>query len=140
MEELAALLGRERLLLEQLLFKLVELRALLADGEVRFLPWAAAEVDGAAARLRQAELHRALVVNRIAAESGVDDSALSLRMLARTTPEPYAAIFGAQRTAFLEMTGELRECVASCSASAGDGASFVNHTLNRVLVEVGGTS
>jgi len=135
MEELACLLGRERLLLERLLFKLVELRSLLTAGEARFLPWAAGEVDHATARLREAELHRALMVNKLAADAGMDDSALSLEMLARTTPEPYAGIFADQRRAFRALTTELRACVANCSAIAGDGASFVTEVLNRVVVE-----
>lgn len=135
MEELACLIGRERLLLERLLFKLVELRAMLAAGEARFLPWAADEVDRATAHLRAAELHRALMVNKIAAEAGMDDSALSLRMLARTTPQPYAAIFAEQRRAFRALTTELRECVASCSTVAGDGASLVTEVLDRVVFE-----
>lgn len=135
MEELACLLGRERLLLERLLFKLVELRALLIAGEARFLPWAAGEVDHATARLREAELHRALMVNKLASAAGMDDSALSLRMLARTTPEPYAAIFAEQRRGFRTLTIELRECVASCAAIAGDGADFVTEVLDRVIVE-----
>lgn len=139
MEELACLLGRERLLLERLLFKLVALRALLVAGEARFLPWAAGEVDHATAHLREAEVHRALMVNKIAADSGMDDSALSLRMLSRTTPEPYAAIFSDQRRAFRALTVELRECVTHCSAIAGTGQSFVTDVLNRVVLEADAT-
>jgi hypothetical protein len=135
MEELACLLGRERLLLERLLFKLVELRMLLTAGEARFLPWAAGEVDEATTRLREAELHRALMVNKIAADAGLDDSALSLRMLARTTPEPYAAIFAAQRRTFRALTIEVMTCVANCSSIAGDRASLVNEALDRVVIE-----
>jgi hypothetical protein len=135
MEELACLLGRERLLLERLLFKLVELRALLQGGEARFLPWAAGEVDHATARLREAELHRALMVSKLAEDAGMDDSTLSLRMLAHTTPEPYARIFSEQRRAFRELTTELRDCVTSCTTMAGDGASFVTEVLNRVVVD-----
>jgi len=132
MEEFTRLLGDERLLLERLVFRMVELRALLVAGECRFLPWAAHEVDVAAARLREAELRRALAVHRLAAESGVDDGALSLRMLARTTPAPYAAIFADQHRAFRSLTTELRACVADCGALAGDGASLVSEVLERV--------
>ncbi|MEO6713120.1 MAG: hypothetical protein ABIM89_06795 [Mycobacteriales bacterium] len=135
MEELAALLGRERLLLERLLYKLVELRALLAAGEVRFLPWAAGEVDHAVAHLREAELHRALMVNRIATDAGIDDAKVSLHMLALTSPEPFAAIFAGQRRTFRALTAEVRECVAACSAAAGDGAHLVDETLRRVVLD-----
>jgi hypothetical protein len=135
MEELACLLGRERLLLERLLFKLVELRGLLQAGEARFLPWAAGEVDDAAARLREAEVHRALMVSKLAAEAGMDEAALSLRMLSRTTVAPYAGIFAEQRRAFRALTTELHECVISCTTIAGDGGSFVSEVLDRVVVD-----
>lgn len=135
MEELACLLGREHLLLERLLFKLVELRALLVAGEARFLPWAAGEVDRAVGHLREAELHRAIMVNKIAADAGIDDSQISLRTLAMTTAAPYADIFAEQRRVFRTLTRELRECVADCTAAAGDGASLVSETLHRVVVD-----
>ncbi|MEP7054344.1 MAG: hypothetical protein ABI912_03775 [Actinomycetota bacterium] len=138
MEELACLLGRERLLLERLLFKLIELRALLQAGEARFLPWAAGEVDHATARLREAELHRALMINKLAVEAGMDGSALSLQMLARTTPEPYAGIFSDQRRAFRALTKELHDCVATCTTIAGDGESYVTDILDRVVVDADG--
>jgi hypothetical protein len=135
MDELASLLGRERLLMEKLLFKLVELRQLLSTGEARFLPWAAEEVDRATARLREAELHRAVVVNKIAAAVGVDDCQLSLRALANTTPEPFGSIFADHRRAFLELTAEVSTALADCRAFAADGAAFVAKVLERVTVE-----
>jgi hypothetical protein len=58
-EALVELLGKERLLLELLAYRLVELRSLLVttgapDG--RFLGWAAEEVEDATAAVRTAEL------------------------------------------------------------------------------------
>ncbi len=132
MDELAGVLSREQLLLERLLFKLVELRELLAVGEARFLPWATEEVDRATARLKEAELHRALVVNRVAAAAGLSDAQLSLRALAESTPGPYAAIFASQRRTMLALTAELRDCLHRCRASAGDGESLVRDVLERV--------
>jgi hypothetical protein len=137
MDELAGVLSREQLLLEHQLFKLVELRELLANGESRFLPWAAEELDRATARLREAELHRALVVNRVAADVGRGDAGLSLRALAESTPEPYAAIFAGQRRAMLALTSELHECVRRCRDSAGDGESMVQQVLERVDKDAG---
>jgi hypothetical protein len=132
MDELAGLLGRERLLVEKLLFKLVELRQLLAMGEARFLPWAAEEVDRATVHLREVELHRALVVGRLAASSGVEESELSLRALANITPEPYGSIFADHRRALLDLTAELDDALTRCRAAAADGAAFVGEVLARV--------
>jgi AraC-like DNA-binding protein len=135
MDELAGVLGRERLLIEKLLFKLVELHQLLTIGEARFLPWAAEEVDRATARLRESELHRALIVNKIAARVGVADTQLSLRALANTTPEPFGSIFADHRRAFRELTSEVTEVLERCRALAEDGAVFVAEVLERVSVE-----
>ncbi|MER3405777.1 MAG: hypothetical protein C4289_11985, partial [Chloroflexota bacterium] len=72
MDELAGVLGRERRLLEVLLYKLVVCRQLLACGEARFLAWAAAEVERAVEKVREAELLRATLVARLAGELGVN--------------------------------------------------------------------
>ena len=72
MEALAALLTRERLLVELVVFKLVELRQLLLAGEARFLGWAAEEVERAdRCRSRQAELERAVLVTGLATDRGL---------------------------------------------------------------------
>jgi hypothetical protein len=58
MDALAALLTRERLLVELVVFKLVELRQLLLAGETRFLPWASEEVERAVRAVRVLEVER----------------------------------------------------------------------------------
>ena len=77
MEALVGLLTRERLLVELLVFKLVAMRQLLLAGETRFLPWAAEEVDRATVAVRDAELERAVLVDALAAERGLQEPTLS---------------------------------------------------------------
>src|ERR1700759_245167 len=100
MEELAALLNRERMLLELLLFKLVSLRQLLLANEVRFLPWAAEEGDRATAKVREAELRRSLAVEGLSvslhdgagqepASAVTAPSQVTLRTLTESAPEPW---------------------------------------------------
>ena len=113
MDELAGLLTRERRLLEVLLFKLVTARHLLAAGESRFLTWAAAEVQRATERVREAELLRATAVNRLARAAGIPDDALTLKALASQSPQPYQAIFEDHRAAFFELVAEIEEVTAA---------------------------
>jgi hypothetical protein len=61
MDELLAVLGRQQHVLEILLFRLLEARSLLANGEVRFLHLAAQDIDAACEAVREVELRRALL-------------------------------------------------------------------------------
>jgi hypothetical protein len=107
MDELARVLGHERRLLELLLFKLVEGKHLLAAGEARFLPYAAAEVERAMEKLQEAELRRSIRVHRLAADLAVPDTALTMTALANDSAEPFRTIFADHRQAFLELAAEI---------------------------------
>ena len=61
MDELLTVLGRQRHVLEILLFRLLEARSLLANGEVRFLHLAAQDIEAACESVREVELRRALL-------------------------------------------------------------------------------
>ena len=82
-QALADLLGRERLLLEILVYRLVELRSLLVTSgrpDGRFLAWAAEEVEDATAAVRAAELERAMLISQIADAAGVSGRVLDPRL------------------------------------------------------------
>jgi hypothetical protein len=140
MEELAGLLNRERMLLELLLFKLVSLRQLLLSGEVRFLPWAAEEVDRATAKVREAELRRSLAVEDLsvtlrqgaAAAVVTTPSPVTLRTLAESAPEPWRTIFAEHRRAFLELAADLEDAISATRRLAVSGGAAVTATLDRL--------
>lgn len=90
MEALARLLTREQLLLELLVFKLVEMRQLLLAGETRFLGWAGEEVERATSSVREAELERAVLATSLGASRGLDEP--SLRDLLADAPEPWRSL------------------------------------------------
>lgn len=131
MEELAGLLSRERLLLELLLFKLVTLRQLLVAGEVRFLPWAAEEVDRATTKVREAELRRSIAVEGMAGQSA-DAETLTLRTLAENAPEPWRTIFAEHRRAYLGLATDLEDALAATRRLAETGGAAVTATLDRL--------
>lgn len=90
MDELAAVLRRERDLLDQLRFRFVEIRLLLAAREIRYLRWATAEVDQARQRAQAADLLRAANIERIDASGR--SGPRTLRQLANASQGPWDGI------------------------------------------------
>ena len=105
--ELADTLTAERRLLEQLLFKLVEARLILAADEARFVGQAMAEVETVMERLRLFEQHRVDAVARLADALGEPPSRVTLSYLAEWAPEPYRTMFDHHRDHFLRLTEEI---------------------------------
>lgn len=132
MDELAAVLRKERHLLEILLFKLVEARHLLAASEMRFLAWAADEVERAVERVRGAEIERGFIVEKIARELNLSAESLTLRALAEETPEPYRSVFTDHRTAFLELVAEIETVAQANRKLAGQGMRGIQEVLQMI--------
>lgn len=101
-DELVDVLGCERHLLENLVFRLVEARGLLAAGEARFLGWAASDIEAASAAVREAELRRATVLSDLS--SGVLPT---MAELVRTSPEPWASLLADHRHDLGRLAGEV---------------------------------
>lgn len=131
MEKLATLLGRERLLLELLTFKLVELRQLLAAGETRFLDWASEEVERAVTGLRGVELERAVLLADATAEHGLADGA-SLRELVEQAREPWRTILAEHRESMASHAVEVEQELGACRHLARSGVGAVAETLDRI--------
>lgn len=104
--EISTIFWRERQLLELLLFKLEEEQLLLAAGRARFLAHATREVEAVLDEVKRAELARAVAVDALAAEIGLDPNP-SLRALIDVAPEPWRGIFTDHRDAFLAATQEI---------------------------------
>ncbi|MBI2709820.1 MAG: hypothetical protein HYX34_09005 [Actinobacteria bacterium] len=91
LDELVAVLQRERELLDQLRFRFIETRLLLAAREVRYLGWATAEAEQARRRARETDLVRAAAVQRWGS-AGVRTGVPTLRELATAVGGPVAGI------------------------------------------------
>jgi hypothetical protein len=113
MEELADALGRERLLLELLVFRLVGLRQLLVAGEGRFLGWAADEVEKAARSVRQCELTRAVLISSYADRHGLPDETLDPTALAGLADEPWRTMLSEHGDALRALAAEVDEHAAA---------------------------
>ena len=131
MQELADILGRERLLTELMLFKVVTLRQLLLAGEARFLSWAAEEVQRTEARLRAIELQRSLEVSRVVEELGIAPETVTLDILVRACEEPWRSVLAEHRRQLLLLHAELMEVARSVRRLAHEGSAAVTALMER---------
>lgn len=104
--DLAAVLWRQRDLLERLVYRLECEQLLLAAGRTRFLALATAEVEELMAQLRVVELQRAAAADGVATEAGLAPGA-GLEQLAAAVQPPWTGVLVEHREALLALTREL---------------------------------
>ncbi len=136
--DLANTLTAERRLLEQLLFKLIEARLILAADEARFVSQAMAEVETVMERLRFFEQHRTAAVARLADALGEPASKVTLSYLAEWAPEPYRTMFDDHRDHFHRLTDEIEQATVDNRRLATMAVQNLTATLGA-MVGGGGT-
>jgi FlgN protein len=104
--DLAAVLWRQRELLERLVYRLECEQLMLAAGRTRFLSLATGEVEDLLGRLRVLEVQRAEVADRVAAEAGLEPGT-GLEQLAGAVQPPWTGVLLEHREALIALTGEL---------------------------------
>lgn len=107
MEDLSAVLWRERELLETLLFKLEVEQLVLATGRSRWLPSAAREIEEVLDAIREIELLRAVEADALAATLGLQPNP-SLREIAEACDEPWRGIWLDHRESFTTVAEEIQ--------------------------------
>ncbi|MCU1675301.1 MAG: flagellar protein FlgN [Frankiales bacterium] len=140
MEQLADTLGRERLHVELLVYRLIELRQLLVAGEGRFLGWAAEEVERAARAVRQCELTRAVAVSSFADAIGISDEHLDLAGLVSRADEPWRTMLVDHGDALRSLAAEVDDQSAAVRRLSGitsrvAGARIETDAFTRVSAE-----
>jgi hypothetical protein len=130
MEALARLLARERLLVELLVFKLVEMRQLLLAGETRFLGWAAEEVERATVSVREAEIERAVIVTGIGDSRGLQEPTLT--ELVADAPEPWRSLLADDHKALRASAAEVAELLVVTRRLAEAGARSIGDSLGAL--------
>ena len=121
-DDVTEILRREHRLLDTLLFRLIEIRSLVAEGEARFLAWAAADVERVAEAVRECELRRASAVQQVAG------APLTLAELVERAPAPYGNVLA-------EHAVTLRRVVDEIEAVAAEGRELAEAGLARVAAE-----
>ncbi|MBT2501004.1 flagellar protein FlgN [Curtobacterium sp. ISL-83] len=105
--DLSAVLWRERELLELLTFKLEEEQLLLAAGRSRWVSHASREVEQVLERLRSTGLERAASSAEVAEEWGVPADAPLRDVVAAAPNGPWGEILAAHLTAMVQLTTQI---------------------------------
>lgn len=132
LQRLAEALWQERLVVEQLLYRLTCAKLLLASGEHRFVTQAMDEVGSEVERLHEVELQRARLVQEVGEVAGAADRDLSLDDLVRGTSGPWPRVFGNLRRAFRELAEEIETTTAVNQDLAEQGLLRVRDSLTAM--------
>src|SRR5690606_41403374 len=89
--DLVAQLGRQRQLVEYLLFKLLEAQLLLASDQAMFVPFAMAEIESVRVRIREDEEYREELLSERADEWDMAPWYLKLAFLAEQATDTHRA-------------------------------------------------
>ena len=139
MPDLAAVLWRQRELLEKLVYRLECEQLLLAAGRTRFLAQATAEVEALIEELHVVELQRAVAADDVARELGLEPGS-TLEELAGTAQPPWTEVLLEHRHALLSVTGELSALAETNKHLMAAGLKAVEQTLAGLGLRHGTTS
>ncbi|MFN0285055.1 MAG: flagellar export chaperone FlgN [Kineosporiaceae bacterium] len=128
MPDLAAILWRQRELLERLVYRLECEQLLLAAGRTRFLAQATSEVEALLEELHVVEVQRAAAADDVAREIGIEPGA-TLEELAGTAQPPWTEVLLEHRHALLSVTGELSALAETNKHLMSAGLKAVESTL-----------
>ena len=132
MDEFIALLNDQRQLLDDLLYRLVAARGVLAAGEIRFVARASAEIETVINEIYRAEGRRAEAIVQIAARLNISPKQITLRALAQAAPEPYRSVLEHLHGEFLRLTDEVERNIAMNKSLAAKGAAELGRMLSAL--------
>ena len=130
LDDLSALLWREREMLELLLFKLAEEQLILEADCIRWLPHAVRAVEMVIGEIRQIELERALAFDDALPEAAGDVDR-TLATLVTMTDGPWPQIFDGHRVALSDLTGAIRKVAESNHHALARGHAATRRALDR---------
>src|SRR3546814_16934634 len=120
MENLSAILWRERNLLESLLYRLEVEQLVLDSGKTRWLLQAANDVEQVVITIRQTELLSAVASDEVAASVGLEHNT-SLRDLAADVEGPRRQVLPEHSDAFALIPSDIAALSATTSATIPPG-------------------
>jgi hypothetical protein len=129
--DLAAVLWRQRELIERLCYRLECEQLLLANGRTSRLPLAVAEVETAVENMQVLEIQRAEAADRAAAELGLPAGS-GLTDLAAAAQPPWTEVFLEHRAALLSLTMELRSLAETNQALVNGGLSALQTAIESL--------
>lgn len=134
LQDLIDQLGRQRQLVEYLLFKLTEARLLLSSGQdVAFVPVALGEIEGVLDRMREEEQTREKLISLLAEEWAVESDKISLGYLVAESPEPYRTAFAGHKDEFMTLVDQIEEVTKENRRLAAAGLNRVQSTISGMV-------
>jgi hypothetical protein len=137
--DLAAVLWRQRELLERLVYRLECEQLLMAAGRTRFLGLATSEVEALLDELSVIELQRASFADRVAAGCGLEPGA-TLEEIAGSVQPPWTEVLIEHRHALLTLTAELSALAETNRHLMAAGMKAVESALASLGLRQGTTS
>lgn len=137
--DLAAVLWRQRELLERLVYRLECEQLLLAAGRTRWLSLATTEVETVLDELRVIEMQRAAAADRVSKELGLPLGA-TLEELAGSAQPPWTGVLLEHRQALLTLTGELSALAETNKHLMAAGMKAVESSLANLGLRTGTSS
>lgn len=126
--DLAAILWRQRELLERLVYRLECEQLLLASGRTRWLATATSEVEALLSELAVVEVQRAAIADTACREVGVPAGS-TLETLAAAAQPPWTGVLIDHRQVLLSLTGELSALAETNKHLMSAGMKAVESTL-----------
>jgi flagellar biosynthesis/type III secretory pathway chaperone len=137
--DLAAVLWRQRELLERLVYRLECEQLLLAAGRARWLAIATGEVESQLDELRVIELQRAAAADDVSRELHLPLGA-TLEELAGTAQPPWTGVLLEHRQALISLTGELSALAETNKHLMTAGMKAVESSLANLGLRTGTSS
>jgi len=137
--EVSTILWRERHLLELLVFKLDAQQLLIGSGRDRWLSHASDELELVLEELRHTELRRAIEVDAVAPELGLNPGA-TLAELAVAAPAPFDQLLRQHRDALLELAAEVRDRSRQNRDTLARGQGVVRDLIAAASVATSGSA
>jgi hypothetical protein len=136
--DLAAVLWRQRELLELLAYRLECEQLIMASGRNRWLRAATSEVESLLDEMTVIDMQRAAVSDTAARDLGLPSGA-TLEEIAGTAQPPWTEVLIEHRNALLAITAELAVLAEASRAMTAAGLAAVESTLTTLGGRVGAT-
>ena len=137
--DLAAILWRQRELMDRLVYRLECEQLLVVAGRTRWLALATSEVESLLDEMSVIEVQRAAVADRVAVELGLTAGA-TLEELAGTAQPPWTGVLLEHRQALITASGELSTLADASQNLMAAGMKAVEATLASLGLRTGTSS
>lgn len=138
MDDLLAVVGRERQVLERLLFRVLQAASILSGDETRFLHWMALDLERVTEHLREIDLQRSIVtvgLHDTGASQNRSSHLETMTQIVQLAPTPYQFLLEDHHQAMRSLLEEIGATVAHIRDLVHDRLGTIGSFMPRRLVE-----